>query len=355
MNGRTVHCSDANRRKHRGFTLVELLVVIAIIGVLVALLLPAVQAAREAARRTQCTNNLKNVGLAIQNYHDSNGLVPNTRRSWDYITWAALLWPYIESGTLSVAWDSKQRYYGQTEAARTVQVPIYLCPSRRAAPQLSVSGDNDAGSASGENFTGALADYAAVTGDNDPNASETDNTYENNDGEIYTPTGAFRHAGFETSGDEGIIEGKTDLSGIPIKWKVSFNQIEDGLSNTAFIGEKHVPIDGGPHGSWFGRKAAGDNSIYNGDFWYTMGRKGGHESPIADPSEGSQDADEASAARRKFGSWHAGICQFAFGDGSVHSISTDIDVYMLGHLCNIADGNPIDLDGAGVPYPVTSY
>ena len=342
--------------RRRGFTLVELLVVIAIIGVLVALLLPAVQAARESARRTQCTNNLKNIGLAVQNYHDTFGYLPNTRRQWDYITWAAQLWPFIESGNLSVAWDPTQRYYGQTEEARTVQVPIYLCPSRRAAPQLSVSGDNDAGdeNPNGEHFAGGLADYAAVVGDDDPFASQTDNSYTNNQNETFTPTGAFRHAGSETSGDEGIVIGETDLSAIRVRWKVSFDQIEDGLSNTAFIGEKHVPVDG-LLGSLFGRKLAGDNSIYNADFWYTVGRKGGHLHPIAEPNEGSQSETEARAARWQFGSWHPGICQFVFGDGSVQPINIDIDRYMLGHLCNIADGRVVDLNGAGVPYPVTNY
>ena len=121
-------------RSHRGFTLVELLVVIAIIGVLVALLLPAVQAAREAARRTQCVNNLKQIGLAIQTHHDTYKRIPNSRRKYDYITWAAEIWPFLEAGNIATAWDRTQTYYGQTEEARTAQVPIYFCPSRRSPP-----------------------------------------------------------------------------------------------------------------------------------------------------------------------------------------------------------------------------
>jgi len=92
------------QRNRRGFTLVELLVVIAIIGILVALLLPAIQAAREAARRTQCTNNLKQIGLALQNYHDTHRSFPygsyNLRETWPSTgsNWRALILQFMEQG-----------------------------------------------------------------------------------------------------------------------------------------------------------------------------------------------------------------------------------------------------------------
>jgi prepilin-type N-terminal cleavage/methylation domain-containing protein len=84
----------------RGFTLIELLVVIAIIGVLIALLLPAVQAAREAARRTQCTNNFKQMGIAMHNYHDTTGSLPPAHRAKVAGTWQMFILPHLEGNPL---------------------------------------------------------------------------------------------------------------------------------------------------------------------------------------------------------------------------------------------------------------
>src|SRR5213595_1234169 len=89
-------------RGNRGFTLIELLVVIAIIAVLIALLLPAVQAAREAARRAQCVNNLKQLGIALHNYHDVNNVLPWGAGPWGWHDWSAhvMMLPYIEQTSL---------------------------------------------------------------------------------------------------------------------------------------------------------------------------------------------------------------------------------------------------------------
>ena len=127
-----------------GFTLVELLVVIAIIATLIGLLLPAVQSAREAARRTQCLNNLKQIGLGGHTYASAKRfLVPAYLGNNDYIsqqggrnswpTWAALLLPFIEQKNVADLWDLKRLSAAQTPAAYQTQISTYLCASRPPA------------------------------------------------------------------------------------------------------------------------------------------------------------------------------------------------------------------------------
>jgi prepilin-type N-terminal cleavage/methylation domain-containing protein len=145
----------------RAFTLVELLVVIAIIGILVALLLPAVQMAREAARRSECSNNLKQIGLASHLYYDTNKLMlhngSNTtdKRTW---CWAYHMLPQIEqvnvynqaNGTAANWWDSAANPL--PASVMTVGIKTYLCPSRRRN-QFSTGGSNSPG------FNGPFTDY----------------------------------------------------------------------------------------------------------------------------------------------------------------------------------------------------
>lgn len=117
-------------RKPVGFTLVELLVVIAIIGVLVALLLPAVQAAREAARRSQCTNHLKQIGLATHNYHDAFRLLPPGGRNPFWQSWYHAILPYVEQDALYKIWDPRYQYHlGPNLPVATTPVPTFRCPS----------------------------------------------------------------------------------------------------------------------------------------------------------------------------------------------------------------------------------
>jgi type II secretory pathway pseudopilin PulG len=144
--------------------LLELLVVIAIIAVLMGLLLPAVQRAREAAARASCGNNLKQLGLAMHTYHNDYGRLPPNRLDVGYATWAVLILPYVEQGSLYNRWDLTKDYYRQSNVARLSPVKIYFCPSRRSSttdPTASTYGDVPSW-AQGDpaNVPGALGDYA---------------------------------------------------------------------------------------------------------------------------------------------------------------------------------------------------
>src|SRR4051794_38337354 len=162
------------RTTRRAFTLVELLVVIAIIGVLVALLLPAVQAAREAARRMQCQNHLKQIAIAVHNFGDTYGSLPHSRRD-DRYTWAVEILPFIEQKNLFDQWDVTKRYYVQSNAARLGTVPAYFCPTRRShklggqgsisVPTATPANDVDVqDNTTNPMVPGALSDYAASIG-----------------------------------------------------------------------------------------------------------------------------------------------------------------------------------------------
>ena len=128
-----------SKLKH-GFTLVELLVVIAIIGILIGMLLPAVQSVREAARRTQCLNNLRQIGLATINYHDSQGSFPPARLSsprnilfnrYDGAeSWLVRIMPFVEQNNLYREWDLKIDYDAQSDEAVNTPVKAFLCSSR---------------------------------------------------------------------------------------------------------------------------------------------------------------------------------------------------------------------------------
>ena len=288
--------------RRSAFTLIELLVVIAIIAILIALLVPAVQKVREAAARAQCGNNLKQLGLAVQSYHDTYKVMPYSRLDTRE-TWAVLLLPYIDQMSLYSQWNMNLDYYSQSSVVRLTPVPVYFCPTRRTSsglPTTSISGDEHQ-TTGPPHVPGALADYAACSSD---------------------PTGTIDYLPSMVTAPALPANGAFIYKGGNLK----FARIIDGLSNTIFLGEKHVAV------GKFGVGSA-DGSVYNGDHGAAV-RQAGVGAPLAKGPTGSGS----------FGSWHPGYCQFVFGDGTVRSIPVSIDLAILGRLANRMDEQVVSLD-----------
>jgi prepilin-type N-terminal cleavage/methylation domain-containing protein len=297
-----------------GFTLIELLVVIAIIAILIGLLLPAIQKVREAANRANCASNLKNIGLAIHNYHDTTKTIPPSRYD-PRGTWLIFILPHIEQDAFHNLWNLTRRYDQQTDAARQTSVKLYFCPSRRGPGGLSLSGDTRDGAADSPHLPGALADYAACAGSpRTPTGDATQSDY------WWAPTP--RYPGQPANG-AFTIENDFD-SGKGLR-RLRFASISDGLSNTLFVGEKHVPLNR------FGEGGL-DSSAYNGDKGSSF-RKAG---------PGALLERVLTSTANRFGSYHPGVCQFVFGDGSVRTLSVSIDATTLGWLANREDTQVVD-------------
>jgi prepilin-type N-terminal cleavage/methylation domain-containing protein len=312
------------RIRRRGFTLVELLVVIAIIGVLVALLLPAVQSAREAARRSQCENNLKQIGLGVHNHHDVRGFLISTNISEPpippapatavvvepdgYASWGVLLLPYIEQQPLYSLWDIQKQCSRQTAAAYQQQLKTYICPSR-LKPVLSTGDFKTPG--------GGLCDYS-------PNYGTIPGVNNNNaDGPII-------------SSDETIGQ---DSSGnwLVLSWKgrTRMASITDGTSNTLLMGEKHIRPN-----SLRGKNE--DRSVFGGQNNSNRRVAGIQQNNTANvrPLRPANDQNGA-LANQSFGGPHPSVCVFAFCDGSVRKLNLTIDIQTLTSLATRGGGETV--------------
>ncbi len=325
---------------HRSaFTLVELMVVVAIIGMLVGLLLPAVQAARESARVMQCQNNLKQVALATHSFHDAFRAFPPARYQprpgapaneacgGTQTTWLVRILPYLEQASLERGWDYTKSYSDHPENVRSQSISTYCCPSRRSLSNAVGEGVIASTAttwivapcgckfpvvgAGSTVISGAVGDYGGNQGDLSPGASGQ-------------PTD-FYYGG---NGTGVIISSRAKCaSSTPVDWidRITMASIVDGASNTILSGEMHVPR--GKLG-----KSPEDAFIFNGDNLFGFARIGGPTIPIT-----SDPAAEGNALTA-WGSWHPGICNFALGDGSVRGIASSIDTDLLGRLCNRKDG-----------------
>ena len=310
-------------RTRSAFTLIELLVVIGIIAMLIGLLLPAVQKVREAADRTTCANHLKQIGLAVHNFHDGHQCLPPSRLDrTGGVAWTVLILPYIEQDGFGRRWDPKRWYYDQGttvaegDTLRATPVTIYFCPTRRTRttePTVSITGDlpDIAFPGSRSHYPGALGDYACSAGDNANGQFNTDQA-----------NGAFVIADYRRS--------KTTSPCVLASWssRTSFASVTDGLSNTIFVGEKHVRLGG------FGRGEEGDGSVYNGD------PTNANAARVAGPNN-LLARSPTEPYRTNFGSYHPGVCQFALGDGSVRAVAVSVSGTTLSRLSARNDGLPV--------------
>ena len=305
-----------NRKK--GFTLVELLVVMAIIGVLVSMLLPAVQNVREAARRTECLNNLKQLGLAVHNYESAFNQIPPSRPADGFLTWPVILLPYLEQKNLCSMFDMSAPYPAQDPEVVRMGSPVMICPSRRSGVEVSEEERL-------ENWpVGAVGDYAGNAGSH---KHFLDFGWTLFSGEA---DGIF-NSGLAT---DNTIDEYFRLKG-PWEGRYTFASVSDGVSNTIFIGEKHlVPSELRRPMGW------GDGCIYNGDEPATFTRLGGILLQMApSPSAGFPPGESP-----VWGSAHPGMANFVLGDGSTHSYRVEMDAEVLARLCSRNDGLTVSGD-----------
>jgi len=286
--------------RRKGFTLIELLVVIAIIAVLIALLLPAVQQAREAARRTQCRNHLKQLGLALHNYHDVHSVLPpgwigvtgttpdvNGPTGW---SWGVMLLPHLDQGPLFNKFDLKVEVaHANNNTWRATPLSVFRCPSDTGDATWTVD-DLD------PPVTLSTSNYVASFGSDELHGCEI-------------PSG---------SSGSLIVGGQCRSNGTFFhNSRIRFADVSDGLSNTIVMGERTTRIE---YSTWTGVIPGTDDA-----FARILG--------VADhPPNGLH------AHLDDFSSMHVGGANYLLGDGGVRFVSENIDVGIYRALHTRAKG-----------------
>jgi prepilin-type N-terminal cleavage/methylation domain-containing protein len=313
----------AQRSSRTAFTLIELLVVIAIIAILIALLVPAVQKVREAANITQCRNQLKQIGLAFQNHHDSFKVFPSggtycpndnirvfidgkhpadyTSQSWG---WEYQIMPYIEQENLWA--DASDQLIAETV------VPTYVCPSFRG-PKVWPVGFSITPNRAMTDYTGNGGTFGYY-GDGD--TSDIDYTNNSRNGAI-VPSKSYSQ----------MVRKLTDIT--------------DGTSSTLLVGEKYM------YSSRCLTQSSCNDDQGMVDGWdndtivFATGFDGTQGSPVLAPMQINLSLPDQDGCGVNFGGIHA-TCQVVFCDASVHSINYDINLQMWGWMFSINDGQALE-------------
>jgi prepilin-type N-terminal cleavage/methylation domain-containing protein len=339
----TALTSRTNRSS--GFTLVELLVVIAIIGILVALLLPAVQAAREAARRTQCVNHLKQIGLATQNYHDARNELPPMRVDDHQPTFLFLILDYMEESQVKDLWDYNLGcFYDQKYTTRTAQVSSLFCPSMTHANLFVIEPpDNvhnhprreppaEGGATTG--YTGSISDYRAVMGSTclqHPDIVAI--------GGVNASNGHLVDGPVPQANRDKVTyrDGKKLVS---FKAMTSLKNITDGTSKTLLAGEVSLASSESGH-------------AFNGDHQpaFSIGELAPFCQRCTLPPAPDNPPPGTVWGDNGFGGAHPGIANFVMCDSSVQSISRDVDLRVMDRAATRAGEDPYDFDGSALSCP----
>lgn len=289
--------------KHRAVatSMIELLVVVAIVSMLLALLLPAIQNTREAARGRTCGSHLRQLGQSITQFEASTKRLPFGRNTTNPlgISWAFAVLPYLEQNGQFEQYNDEYRVDAvENRLAMSTPVPVMFCPTRRSPDATrDFDNNNDIPLARG---VAAAGDFAAAAG--------PDSRYGVNlDGKPFDP----------------------NVAGPMFTWsKVRIRQVADGLSRTVSIGERHIPLPEMVSDPERLHVLQGDTAFYAGDNYRTV--LSGYEHGIAFSRDDPWP--------EKFGSEHSNVCQFVFLDGHVISANRQMDRAVLRHLCAIADG-----------------
>jgi prepilin-type N-terminal cleavage/methylation domain-containing protein len=290
----------AMKHRRQAFTLIELLVVLAIIGILIAVLLPAVQQAREMARRTTCKNNLRQIGLALHNYHDKSGMLPPGWIGVDLAAkrhdpqgvngwgWAAQILPEIEQGPLFNGMNFMVSLADPVNAtSRVAGLALYRCPSDPAPERFTIEGTDGK-----PLFELARANFVGNFGTRSLDACE-----DLGPGGICIGDGVFHQNS-----------------------SVRFDDIDDGTSFTLLAGERSARAETSVHSTWVG--------VIPGAKLRTLRILGVADHP---PNHSPAHAED-------FGSMHSGGAQFLLGDGGVRFISSSVDSRVFQYLAT-RDGN----------------